>query len=224
MIAEPIQGVGGFLTPPPEYFGIVKSILDEFGIPFIADEVQTGFGRTGETYWGIEGYGVRPDAIVCAKGLGNGMAIGAVVGRADMVDSIKASSISTFGGNPLSTTVALANLEHIEENDLQGNAYRVGKYLYEGLKPLEDRIEAVGEVRGKGLMLGVELVEDKESKRPDPEAVKRAMELCREKGLLVGRGGIYGNVLRVSPPLVITEDDAERAVQTIEASILEATR
>jgi 4-aminobutyrate aminotransferase len=224
MIAEPVQGVGGFVTPPPEYFQIVKSILDEFEIPFIADEVQTGFGRTGEAYWGIESYGVRPEAIVCAKGLGNGMAIGAVVGRAEMVDSLRANSISTFGGNPLASTYALANLDHIEEHDFQQNAYKVGDYLYRGLKDLEDRFDVVGEVRGKGLMVGVELVKDGESKDPSPEAAGRVMETCRERGLLVGKGGLYGNVLRVSPPLSITEDDAARAVETLEVAFGEAER
>ena len=224
MIAEPVQGVGGFVTPPPEYFPIVKSILDEFEIPFIADEVQTGFGRTGEAYWGIESYGVRPEAVVCAKGLGNGMAIGAVVGRAEMVDSLRANSISTFGGNPLASTYALANLDHIEEHDLQQNAYKVGDYLYRGLKDLEDRFDVVGEVRGKGLMVGVELVKDGESKEPSPEAAGRVMETCKERGLLVGKGGLYGNVLRVSPPLSITEDDAARAVETLEVAFGEAER
>jgi len=224
MIAEPIQGVGGFVTPPPEYFGIVKSILDEFGIPFVADEVQTGLGRTGESFWGIEGYDVRPDAIVCAKGLGNGMSIGAVVGRADMVDSLRANSISTFGGNPLASTYALANLDHIEEDDLQQNAYKVGDYLYRGLKDLEDRFDIVGEVRGKGLMIGVELVKDGESKDPSPEAAARVMEISKERGLLLGRGGLYGNVLRVSPPLSITEDDAARAVETLEVAFGEVAR
>jgi 4-aminobutyrate aminotransferase len=224
MIAEPIQGVGGFVTPPAEYFQIVKSILDEFGIPFIADEVQTGFGRTGESFWGIEGYDVRPDAIVCAKGLGNGMSIGAVVGRADMVDSLRANSISTFGGNPLASTYALANLDHIEEEDLQQNAYKVGNYLHRGLKDLEDRFDIVGEVRGKGLMVGVELVTDGESKDPNPEAAAKVMEISKERGLLVGKGGLYGNVLRVSPPLSITEDDAGRAIETLEVAFGEAQR
>jgi 4-aminobutyrate aminotransferase len=216
MIAEPIQGVGGFITPPPEYFGIVKEILDEFGIPFIADEVQTGFGRTGDAFWGIEGYGVHPDAMVCAKGLGNGMAIGAVISRADMMDSLRANSISTFGGNPLATTYALANLDHIEANDLQGNALKVGDRLYRDLKDLEDRYDVVGEVRGKGLMLGVELVKDGASKEPNPEGAAQVMETCKEQGLLVGRGGFYGNVLRIAPPLVITEDDVARAVETLD--------
>ena len=219
MIAEPIQGVGGFVTPPPEYFPIVKRILDEWGIPFIADEVQTGFGRTGESFWGIESFGVRPDAIVCAKGLGNGMAIGAVVGRTDMVDSLSANSISTFGGNPIASTYALANLKHIVDNDLQHNAHRVGKFLYEGLKELEERYDAVGEVRGKGLMLGVELVKTSEGKEPSPEAANQVMEASKERGLLIGRGGLYGNVLRISPPLVITEEDAGRAIETIDAAL-----
>ena len=224
MIAEPIQGVGGFVTPPPEYFRIVKGILDEFGIPFIADEVQTGFGRTGEAFWGIESYGVRPDAIVCAKGLGNGLAIGAVVGREEMVESLRANSISTFGGNPLATTGALANLDFIEEAHLQENAYKVGSFLMRGLKDLEDRYDVVGEVRGKGLMIGVEVVTDGASKTPDPKAANRAMEVARERGLLVGRGGLYGNVLRLSPPLTITEEDAARAIETLDVAFGEVQR
>jgi 4-aminobutyrate aminotransferase len=159
---------------------------------------------------------VKADAVVCAKGLGNGMAIGAVVGREDMIDSLRANSISTFGGNPLAATYALNNLDYIEENDLQANAFRVGKFLYEGLKELEDRYEVVGEVRGKGLMIGVELVKDKASKEPNADGASRAMEEAREGGLLVGRGGLYGNVLRLSPPLVIDEADAQRAIETLE--------
>jgi 4-aminobutyrate aminotransferase len=222
MIAEPIQGVGGFVTPPPEYFSKVKSILDEFEIPFIADEVQTGFGRTGDTYWGIEGYGVEPDAMVMAKGLGNGMSMGAVVGRTEMVDSIKANSISTFGGNPLATTYALANLQNIDDNDLQHNAQRVGKMLKDGLNDIRERNDIVGDVRGKGLMLGIELVRDPETKEPGPDLAGRVMEGAKERGLLIGKGGLYGNVVRMSPPLVITEDDAARAIETIEAAVADA--
>jgi len=218
MIAEPIQGVGGFVTPPPEYFQIVKGILDEFGIPFIADEVQTGFGRTGDTFWGIEGYNVQPDAMVMANGLGNGMAMGAVVGRTEIVDSLKANSISTFGGNPLATTYALANLDYIEDNDLQHNAQRVGKFLKDGLRDLGERHEIVGDVRGKGLMLGVELVKDHDTKEPAADLAAKAMEGARERGLLIGKGGLYGNVLRISPPLTITEDDAAQAIETLDAA------
>ncbi|HEY6677614.1 MAG TPA: aspartate aminotransferase family protein, partial [Actinomycetota bacterium] len=218
MIAEPIQGVGGFVTPPAEYFQIAKGILDEFGIPFIADEVQTGFGRTGEAYWGIESYGVQADAMVCAKGLGNGMAIGAVVSRADMMDSLRANSISTFGGNPLASTYALANLDYIEENELQHNAQRVGKYLFDGLKELEDRYDVVGEVRGKGLMIGVEMVKDGETKEPHPDGAVQVLEACKEQGLLIGKGGLYGNTLRLAPPLIVTEEDAARAIETLDVA------
>jgi 4-aminobutyrate aminotransferase len=218
MIAEPIQGVGGFVTPPPEYFPIVKGILDEYGIPFIADEVQTGFGRTGEAYWGIEAAGVQPDAMVMAKGLGNGMAMGAVVGRTDMVDSLRANSISTFGGNPISTTVALKNLENIDEQDLQHNAQRVGKYLMDGLKELEERYDVVGEVRGKGLMVGIELVKDGQTKEPHPNGAAEAMETAREQGVLVGKGGLYGSVIRMSPPLTVTEEDAQRVIDTLDVA------
>ncbi len=218
MIAEPIQGVGGFVTPPAEYFQITKGILDEFGIPFIADEVQTGFGRTGEAYWGIESYGVQADAMVCAKGLGNGMAIGAVVSRADMMDSLRANSISTFGGNPLASTYALANLDYIEENELQHNAQRVGKFLFDGLKELEDRYDVVGEVRGKGLMIGIEMVKDGETKEPHPDGAVQVLEACKEQGLLIGKGGLYGNALRLAPPLIVTEEDAARAIETLDVA------
>jgi 4-aminobutyrate aminotransferase len=219
MIAEPIQGVGGFVTPPPEYFRIVKSILDEFGIPLIADEVQTGFGRTGEAFWGIDSYGVRPDAIVMAKGLGNGMAIGGVVARAEWVDSLRANHISTFGGGPITTSYAVANVDHIVREDLQANAARMGKVLMDGLKPLEEESRSVGEVRGKGLMVGVELVADRDSKEPDAAAAARVMELCRERGLLIGKGGLYANTLRIAPPLSVTEQDVGEAVETIRAAV-----
>ncbi|MFQ5840264.1 MAG: aspartate aminotransferase family protein [Candidatus Methylomirabilales bacterium] len=218
MIAEPIQGVGGLITPPPEYWQIVKGILDEFGIPLIADEVQTGFGRIGEAFWGIDSYGVRPDAIICAKGLGNGIAIGAVVGRADMVDSLRANSISTFGGNPLTTTFALANLEYIQEQNLQPNAQKVGHFLMRKLKDRQERYGRVGDVRGKGLMIGVEMVKDKKTKEPDPDGANQMIEICKERGLLVGRGGLYGNVLRLSPPLIVTEEEAARAIEVLETA------
>jgi 4-aminobutyrate aminotransferase len=134
------------------------------------------------------------------------------------MDSLKANSISTFGGNPLATTYALANLENIEENRLQENAYKVGNRLYRDLKDLEERYDVVGEVRGKGLMIGIELVTDGDSKAPNPEGAGRVMEACKDAGLLVGRGGLYGNVLRIAPPMVITEDDAARAVETLDVA------
>jgi len=219
ILIEPVLGEGGYIAPPAAFLVALRELATRIGALLIFDEVQTGFGRTGESFWGIESFGVRPDAIVCAKGLGNGMAIGAVVGRTDMVDSLSANSIATFGGNPIASTYALANLKHIVDNDLQHNAHRVGKFLYEGLKELEERYDVVGEVRGKGLMLGVELVKTSEGKEPSPEAANQVMEASKERGLLIGRGGLYGNVLRISPPLVITEEDAGRAIETIDAAL-----
>lgn len=222
MIAEPIQGVGGFITPPKEYFTKVKAILDDYGIPLIIDEVQTGFGRTGEAFWGADAYDVTPDLITCAKGLGNGMAIGAVVGSAELVDSLGSNSISTFGGNPIATTVALANLDYLDDEGLQANAQRVGKLLLEGLDDLRGRHEIVGDVRGKGLMVGVELVTDKASKAPNPAAAAAVMEGCRTRGVLVGKGGMHGSVLRLSPPLVLTEDEARHGVEVLDEALAEA--
>ena len=150
------------------------------------------------------------------------MAIGAVVGRADLIDAIGANSISTFGGNPIATTVALANLDFLETEGLQANAQRVGKLLIEGLDDLRRRHEAVGDVRGKGLMLGVELVTDKASRTPDPAAAAAVMEGCRRRGVLIGKGGLHGSVLRISPPLTLTEDEARQCVAVVEAAVAEA--
>jgi 4-aminobutyrate aminotransferase len=181
--------------------------------------VQTGFGRTGEAFWGIESYGVRPDAIVMAKGLGNGLAIGGVVARADWVDSLRANHISTFGGGPLAAGYAVANLDYIQREDLQANAASLGKVLMDGLKPLQDESEIVGEVRGKGLMVGLEIVASQAGKEPDAQAAARIMEHCRERGVLVGKGGMYGNTLRLSPPLTVTEQDVGQAVETVRAAV-----
>jgi len=218
MIAEPIQGVGGFVAPPDGFFRAMKDVLDEHGILFVADEVQTGWGRTGENFWGIQAHDVEPDLVTFAKGLGNGLAIGGVVGRAELVDSVHASSISTFGGNPLSCAGALANLEYLLDHDLQANASRAGKMLRDALDPLVGRLGVVGDVRGKGLMIGVELVEPG-TKRPAPGAAARALELAREKGVLVGKGGLYGNTLRISPPLSISSDEVAVAVDALVSSL-----
>src|ERR687885_845251 len=167
-IAEPIQGVGGFIEAPPGYFERVKEILDETGILLISDEVQTAFGRTGSHFWGIEAHGVEPDLITMAKGLGNGLSIGAVIGRAEIVESISPNlHLSTFGGNHLSTAGALASLEYILNNDLQKNAAEVGGYLKGRLLEMAEEHPVIGEVRGRGLMLGMELVGS--GKEPDPE-------------------------------------------------------
>ncbi len=208
MIAEPVQGVGGFAIPPDGFFGAMKEVLDEHGILFVSDEVQTGWGRTGEHFWGIQAHGVEPDLITFAKGLGNGLTIAGVAGRAELVDSVQANSISTFGGNPLSTAGALANLHYLLDHDLQANALQVGRRLRDALAPLADELSVVGEVRARGLMLGVELV-GPDGRTPHPAAASRALELTRAGGLLVGKGGLFGNCLRVAPPLTLTAAEAD---------------
>jgi 4-aminobutyrate aminotransferase len=207
MIAEPIQGVGGFVIPPDGFFAAMKNVLDEYGILFISDEVQTGWGRTGEHFWGIEAHGVVPDLMTFAKGLGNGLAIGGVVGRGALIDSVHASSISTFGGNPLASTGALANIEYLLANDLQANARSVGKVMLDALFGLLGRVPIVGDVRGKGLMLAVELVEPG-TKTPAPASTVAVLEEARRRGVLIGKGGLYGNILRISPPLSLSHDEA----------------
>lgn len=219
-IAEPIQGVGGFIEAPPGYFERVKEILDETGILLISDEVQTAFGRTGDHFWGIEAFEVEPDLITMAKGLGNGLAIGAVMGRAEIIDSLSPKQhISTFGGNPISTAGALANLNYILENDLQRNAAEVGGYLKERLLKMAEEHPVVGEVRGRGLMLGVELV--RQDGEPDPQAAVRFLEACRERGVLVGKGGIKANAIRISPPLTVTREAAKEAADVFEEVLSE---
>jgi 4-aminobutyrate aminotransferase len=207
MIAEPIQGVGGYATPPDGFFHAMKEVLDEFGILFVSDEVQTGWGRTGDHFWGIDAHDVLPDAITFAKGIGNGLAIGGVVARGELMDSLQANSISTFGGNPLSAAGALANLNYLLEHDLQTNTKKVGEHLMRRLKELGDEHPWVGEVRGKGLLIGLELVH--EDRAPNAAAAARVQESCRAHGLLIGKGGLYGNVVRLAPPMSLTIEEAD---------------
>jgi 4-aminobutyrate aminotransferase len=221
MIAEPIQGVGGFATPPDGFFRALKDVLDEFDIPFISDEVQTGWGRTGDTFWGIGAHDVVPDVMTFAKGLGNGLSIGGVVARGELMDGLTANSISTFGGNPLSTRGALATLDYLERHDLQANARTIGARLMAGLQELAARTPMVGDVRGKGLMIGVELVEPG-SKVPAPAAAARAMEETKSRGLLVGKGGLHGNVLRIAPPLTLSAPEADEGLAILREALAAA--
>ncbi len=221
MIAEPVQGVGGFVVPPDGFFRALKEVLDEFGIPFVSDEVQTGWGRTGEHFWGISDHGVVPDAMTFAKGLGNGLSIGGVVARAELMDGLTANSISTFGGNPLSTRGALATLDYLLDHDLQANARSVGRRLLDGLRQVAAAAPVVGEVRGKGLMIGIELVLPGTTV-PAPAAAARVMEETRRRGLLIGKGGLHGNVLRVAPPLTLGADEADEGLDILRAALLAA--
>jgi 4-aminobutyrate aminotransferase len=218
MIAEPIQGVGGFATPPDGFFGAFKEVLDRTGILFISDEVQTGWGRTGEHFWGYQSHGITPDILTFAKGLGNGMALAGVVATASLMDSLPANSISTFGGNPMSTAAGLANLEYLLEHDLQTNAYKVGNRLKSNLDELADRTDIIAEVRGKGLMLGVELVKAG-CLDPDPAAAAAVMEEAKKEGLLIGKGGLYGNTLRIAPALSLTEAEADEGFEKLARAI-----
>ncbi|OXM46193.1 aspartate aminotransferase family protein [Amycolatopsis alba] len=212
MIAEPIQGVGGFSSPPDGLFKAMKEVLDQYGILFISDEVQTGWGRTGEHYWGIQAHDVVPDAMTFAKGLGNGLAIGGLVARGDLVDCLTANSISTFGGNPVAMAGAAAVLDHIADHDLQANALARGNELLSGLRASGHPL--IGDVRGKGLMIGVELVEPG-GMTPNTGAAARMMEETKARGLLIGKGGLHGNVLRIAPPMTLTADEAAEGLGII---------
>ncbi len=221
MIAEPIQGVGGFVTPPDGFFGAMKEVLDRHGVLFIADEVQTGWGRTGEHFWGYQAHDITPDLLTFAKGIGNGLSIGGVVTTAEIMESYPALGISTFGGNPLATAGALANLQYVLDNDLQTNALKVGNRLMQNLVPLSEELEMIAEVRGKGLMIGIELVDG--SGAPAPDKAGAVLEAAREEGLLIGKGGIHGNALRIAPPLSITEDEADEGFGRLQRALRSVT-
>lgn len=219
MIVEPVQGVGGFASPPDGLFHAFQEVLQEYGILLISDEVQTGWGRTGEHLWGIQAHDVTPDAMTFAKGLGNGLAIGGVVARPALMDALTANSISTFGGNPLATAAAGAALEFLLSHDLQGNAAKLGARLIGGLRDTTRHCSIVGEVRGKGLMIGIELISPDGA--PNRTAASAVHELAKQRGLLIGKGGLHGNVLRVSPPMTLTEAEADEGLAIL-ADVLSA--
>src|SRR3984957_1078891 len=220
-IAEPIQGVGGFITAPPEYFKIVFNTVKKYGGLFVSDEVQTGFGRTGKHWFGIEHWEVVPDIITCAKGMGNGVPIGATVTTSELAASYRGLTISTFGGNPVTSVAARATIEVIEEENLRENAATVGAYFRASLENLQQKYPLIGDVRGKGLMQGLELVKDRVTKEPAPEATAQLLERARENGLLIGKGGLYGNVIRLSPMLNISKSDVDEAVRLLDKSLSE---
>jgi 4-aminobutyrate aminotransferase len=218
-IAEPIQGVGGFITPPKEYFPIVEKIVRSHGGIFISDEVQTGWGRTGGKWFGIEQWGVTPDIITSAKGLGNGSPIGLTVAKPEIADSVKGLTISTFGGNPVTTTQAKAVLDYIEEQRLLANCTETGAYLRGKLEEMQEKHEIIGQVRGMGLLQAIELVEDRQSKTPAIAQTAMVMEAAREQRLLIGKGGTFGNVLRCSPPMNIGRSDVDRFIEVLDSSL-----
>jgi 4-aminobutyrate aminotransferase len=218
-IAEPVMGEGGILVPPPSYFRLVKEILDAKGILFIADEVQSGFARTGKML-AIEHYGVVPDIVVTAKGIASGFPLSAFTTRDEIAKAFTPGDhLSTFGGNPVCCAAALATLGVIRKERLAEQAETKGKKLIEKLRGLAAKHTAIGEVRGLGLMIGVELVSDRAKKTPDAAAAERAQDRMLEAGFLIGVGGTYGNVLRVQPPLVISEEALERAVRALDEAL-----
>ncbi len=218
MIAEPIQGVGGFATPPDGFFGEMHKILSAHKILFISDEVQTGWGRTGKHFWGYEAHGIVPDMLTFAKGVGNGITLAGVVVRADIADSIGALQFSTFGGNPLSAAAGRATLRRVLEDNLQANAAVMGKRLTDALAPVVERSETAAELRGRGLMQAVEFVHAG-SLEPDAAGAGRVLERCRRRGLLVGKGGLYGNVIRITPMLNVTADEIDEGAAILTEAI-----
>ncbi|MBM3784170.1 MAG: aspartate aminotransferase family protein [Acidobacteria bacterium] len=219
LIAEPIQGVGGFITPPKEYFPIVAGIVRDHGGIVISDEVQTAWGRTGNKWWGMEQYEVTPDVITSAKGLANGLPIGLTAARPEVAGAIKGLSLSTFGGGPISTTAAKAVIDLVTEENLLANAASTGGHLRAGLEELKGKYTQIGDVRGMGLMQAIELVEDRASKEPAKAATQRVMEAARDQGLLVGRGGLHGNCIRISPPLNIHRTDVDEFLRRLDAAL-----
>jgi 4-aminobutyrate aminotransferase-like enzyme len=224
LLAETIQGLGGVVVPPPGYFKIVANIVRNYGGLFISDEVQTGFGRTGKRWFGIEHWEVEPDIMTCAKGMANGVPIGCTITRQEIADSYKGLTISTFGGNPVTSVAAKATIDLIEEDRLMDNAETAGKRFREGLDALKEKHPSIGDVRGMGLMQGVELVKDRKTKEPAGDLANKALERARANGLVIGKGGLYANVLRMSPPLNIPAADIDHAVSILDKSLEEAAK
>ena len=218
-IAEPIQGLGGFITPPKEYFKIAFKIVKDYGGLFIDDEVQTGWGRTGKKWFGIEHWEVVPDIITSAKGMANGVPIGLTSTRPEIAAGFKGLQISTFGGNPVTSVAAKAVIDLIEEDRLMDNAATVGTYFRQALENLQGKHPVIGDVRGMGLMQAIELVKDRNTKEPAPAETVAFMEECRKRGLLIGKGGLYGNVIRMSPPLNITKSDVDEAIRVMDDAL-----
>jgi 4-aminobutyrate aminotransferase len=215
-LAEPIQGVGGFITPPKDYFKIVFKIVKEYGGVFISDEVQTGWGRTGKKWFGIEQWEVTPDIITSAKGMGNGVPIGLTATTPAIAASFKGLQISTFGGNPVTSVAAKAVIDIIEGDKLMDNAALVGGYFREKLEELKQKHTLIGDVRGMGLMQALELVKDRNSKEPAPQETNRLLDAARAEGLLIGKGGLHGNVIRMSPPMNISKSDVDEAARLLD--------
>jgi 4-aminobutyrate aminotransferase-like enzyme len=223
-MAETIIGSGGFIVPPPGYFERAVAIARKYGGLFIADEVQTAWGRTGDHWFGIQHWEVEPDIIVSAKGMGNGTPVAVTIATSEVADKYPGISFATFGGNPVSMAAALATLQVIEDDDLKTNAREVGNYLRQQLDGLKERHPLVGDVRGMGLMQGIELVADRKTKEPAPQAVLDVFEETRRAGVLIGKGGLYTNVIRTGLPLNATQSHVDELVAALDRGLAFAGR
>ena len=224
VIAEPIQGEGGFITPPAEYFPKLKAICEKHGIALIIDEVQSGAGRTGK-FFAIEHWGVTPDLITLAKSFAGGMPLSAVIGRSDMMNAPHVGGLGgTYSGNPVSCRAALAVLEILFEDRLLEQAVQLGETLRERLTAIQQRHEIVGDVRGRGPMVAMELVEDRQTKKPAGDKAKALVNRCFEKGLVLLSCGKFSNVIRTLMPLVITDEQLDKGLAILEESLEEIAR
>ncbi len=222
LIAEPIQGVGGFATPPDGFFGAMHKVLAANDILFISDEVQTGWGRTGDHFWGYEAHGITPDILTFAKGVGNGITLAGCVARAEVMNVLDRTSFTTFGGNPLSVAAGRATLKFVKDHDLQSNAAARGQQMTEMLAGACDTTDWVGELRGKGLMQAIECVQPG-SVEPNAAAATQLIEVCKDHGLLVGKGGLYGNVIRLTPMLNVSEEEMSEGCEIIVSALNSVT-
>ena len=218
LIAEPIQGVGGFATPPDGFFGAMHKDLAANDILFISDEVQTGWGRTGDHFWGYEAHGITPDILTFAKGVGNGITLAGCVARAEVMNVLDRTSFTTFGGNPLSVAAGRATLKFVKDHDLQSNAAVRGQQMTEMLAGASSTTDWVGELRGKGLMQAIECVQPG-SVEPNAAAATQLIEVCKDHGLLVGKGGLYGNVIRLTPMLNVSEEEMSEGCEIIVSAL-----
>ena len=218
-IAEPIQGVGGFIVPPEDYFERIAPIVRAAGGVFISDEVQTGWGRTGDKWFGIEQWGVEPEIMTFAKGMANGSPIGCTVATAEVADALKGMTFSTFGGNPVTMATALATIEYMEKHHIPANAAKQGAVLREKLDEFAAEFDFVGEARGMGLMQAMEIVKPGTDREPDPAMTAKIMAAARDNGLLIGKGGLFGNVLRISPHLNASDEDMAAGCDLLEKTM-----
>lgn len=219
MIAEPIAGVGGFITPPKEYFQIAVGIVRKYGGLFICDEVQTGWGRTGDHWFGIEHWGVEPDVMTMAKSIASGFAVGATIAREEVANAFTGLTISTFGGSPITMSATEATIDVMVREDTPKRSAERGKQLRDKLLEFKDKYPIIGDVRGMGLMQGIELVEDRKTKAPGPKLATKLLEMAKKHGLLIGKGGLYGNVIRMAPSMLISKSELDDAMQRLDRAL-----